>query len=154
MVVVARVAGRLGVHRRLQVFQHPEIAVDVVAFDLVGGSGDTPQEALWKSARCGIGPLGVEAGHECAGGSGNAGANELPARDVACCRVFRLGSTHDASYGGRQSITIDSRARLQSGRGPAASKYGPAATRSRCEAGWMSGSSPASKPINGRYEQT
>ena len=44
VVVVARVSGRLGEHRRLRLLEHPQVAVEVVALDLVRGRRDAPQE--------------------------------------------------------------------------------------------------------------
>ena len=46
VVVIAGVAGRLGEHRRLHVLEHPEVAVDVVALDLVRGRRDAPEKPL------------------------------------------------------------------------------------------------------------
>ena len=48
VVVVDRVAGRLGEDRAGQVLQEPGVAVDVVAFHLVGGGGDAPEEVVGK----------------------------------------------------------------------------------------------------------
>jgi hypothetical protein len=51
VVVVARVARGLGEHGRLQVLEHPLVAVEVVALDLVRGRGHAPEEPLRVAIR-------------------------------------------------------------------------------------------------------
>ncbi len=46
--MVARIERRLREQSRLDVFQHPQIAVDVIAFYLMPGGGGAPEEAVWK----------------------------------------------------------------------------------------------------------
>ena len=53
MVLVASVAGRLDERRAGDMLEHPEIAVDVAAFDLMGGSGRSPEEIGGKSEALG-----------------------------------------------------------------------------------------------------
>src|SRR5579885_196013 len=48
MVVIARVARAVHEDRALDVLEQPRIAVDVVAFDLMGGGGGAPQKTVWK----------------------------------------------------------------------------------------------------------
>jgi hypothetical protein len=48
MVLVASVARRLEERRPGGMFEHPVIAIEVVAFDLMGRSGSPPQEIFWK----------------------------------------------------------------------------------------------------------
>ncbi len=49
--VVARVAGRLGEQAAGRVLEQPEVGVEVVALDLVGGGCRTPHEAVRKAER-------------------------------------------------------------------------------------------------------
>jgi hypothetical protein len=53
MVLIARIAGRLDEGRTGGMFEHPVIAIDVAAFDLMGRGGSPPQEILWKSETLG-----------------------------------------------------------------------------------------------------
>ena len=53
MVLVAGVARRLDERRAGRVLEHPEVAVDVVALDLVRGSGGTPKKVGGKSETLG-----------------------------------------------------------------------------------------------------
>src|SRR6202162_36911 len=49
MVLIACVARRLDERRPRRVLEHPVIAVEVVALDLVGGGGSAPKEVCGKS---------------------------------------------------------------------------------------------------------
>src|ERR1700693_2646341 len=49
MVLVARVARRLDKRRAGRVLEHPVVAIEVVALDLVGGSGRSPEKPVRKS---------------------------------------------------------------------------------------------------------
>src|SRR5215831_3251413 len=48
MIVIAGIPGWLFVHRVRGAFEEPVIAVDVIAFDLMGGGGCAPQELRWE----------------------------------------------------------------------------------------------------------
>ena len=55
MIAVAGIAGRLRKGRSLQVLKHPEVRIQVVPFDLVRRSGDSPLKSLWKGRAAGFG---------------------------------------------------------------------------------------------------
>src|SRR5262249_61961934 len=55
VVAVAAVAGRIGARRAGPVLELPPVVVPVAAFDLVRGTGDTPQEVVRKGRSHGRG---------------------------------------------------------------------------------------------------
>ena len=46
MIVIASVAGRLGIESRLDILQNPLVAIDVIAFDLMTGCCDAQRKPL------------------------------------------------------------------------------------------------------------